>query len=108
MPRIVLAAVAASVVVVGALATPVQAQTQTTTQTCTRNFVGSGSTCTTTTQQGSAQNPALKMTRQEVVDEAARVAKWEEVCKPRISRDRYGVARYSYAQPDCEHGLTGQ
>jgi hypothetical protein len=106
MPRIVLAAVAASVVVVGALATPVQAQ-QTTTQTCKRNFVGGGETCTTTVQNGTGQAPQ-KITRQEAIDETARIAKWEEVCKPRISRDRYGVARYSYAQPDCEYGLTGQ
>ena len=51
---------------------------------------------------------AVNLSRQELSDQATRIARWEEACKPKLNYDRYGVARYSYARPECELGLTGQ
>ena len=103
MLRIALAVVAATVA--ASLVTSAQAQTQTS---CKRNFMGGGSTCTTATMQMPTPTPALNMTHQEFVSQADRIAKWEEACRPKLTRDKYGVSRYSYAHPDCEHGLTSQ
>ena len=33
--------------------------------------------------------------------------RWVERCQPTIHQDRYGVARYHYAQPGCEFGVSG-
>src|SRR5262245_5686826 len=93
------------------LATAAQAQTTTTTETrtCKNNFMGGGTTCTTTTQQGSGSpgaGTAMRLSRQELADQATRIAKWEEACQPKLAYDRYGVARYTYARPDCEMGLV--
>ena len=101
MLRIALVAVA--VTVAASLATSAQAQTQTN---CKRNAVGGGETCTTATMQMPTPTPQLGMTHKDFVDQADRIAKWEAACKPKLSRDKYGVSRYSYAHPDCEHGLT--
>ena len=89
--------------VAASLATSAQAQTQTN---CKRNAVGGGETCTTATMQMPTPTPMLGMTHKDFVDQADRIAKWEAACKPKLSRDKYGVSRYSYAHPDCEHGLT--
>jgi hypothetical protein len=37
---------------------------------------------------------------------AARDRKWIAQCHPIVERDRYGVARYHYAAPGCEFGLS--
>ncbi len=103
MLRIALVAVAATVA--AALATSVQAQTLTS---CKRNFMGGGETCSTSTVQSPTPTPVLSLTHKDFVDQAERIAKWEAACKPKLTRDKYGVSRYSYAHPDCEHGLTGQ
>jgi hypothetical protein len=34
--------------------------------------------------------------------------RWVDRCRPLIRQDRYGVARYSYAQPGCEFGVGEQ
>ena len=52
--------------------------------------------------------PALNMSHKDFVAQAERIAQWEATCKPKLSRDKYGVSRYSYAHPDCEHGFSGQ
>lgn len=31
--------------------------------------------------------------------------RWANRCRPTITQDRYGVARYHYAQPGCEFGI---
>lgn len=33
--------------------------------------------------------------------------RWVEHCQPTIHQDRYGVARYHYARPGCEFGVSG-
>ena len=33
--------------------------------------------------------------------------RWVERCQPTIHQDRYGVARYHYARPGCEFGVSG-
>ena len=98
-----IALVAAAVTVAAALATSAQAQTMTT---CKRNFVGGGETCTTTQMQMPTPTPQLGMSHKDFVDQADRIAKWEAACQPKLARDKYGVSRYSYAHPDCEHVLT--
>ena len=37
---------------------------------------------------------------------AERERKWRDRCRPQIAQDGYGVARYSYAAPGCEFGVT--
>ena len=36
---------------------------------------------------------------------AARERRWVDRCRPVITQDRYGVARYHYAMPGCEFGV---
>lgn len=36
---------------------------------------------------------------------ARRDRRWADRCRPSIVQDRYGVARYTYAQPGCEFGV---
>jgi hypothetical protein len=36
---------------------------------------------------------------------AARDRKWETRCRPAVTHDGYGVARYQYAAPGCEYGI---
>ena len=36
---------------------------------------------------------------------AERDKRWVDRCRPTITQDRYGVARYHYAQPGCEFGI---
>jgi hypothetical protein len=31
--------------------------------------------------------------------------RWADRCRPYITQDRYGVARYHYTQPGCEFGV---
>src|SRR5262249_12892999 len=104
MPRIAFVAVAA--MLAASLATSAHAQTKETS--CRPNFVGGGETCTTTTVQSPNPTPSLGMSQKDFTAQAARIAKWEEVCKPKLTYDQYGVARYVYANADCEVGLTGQ
>ena len=61
-------------------------------------------------QWGTAADPHV-MQVPEAVGEAeqarfsARDRKWLARCRPVIERDRYGVARYSYAAAGCEFGV---
>jgi hypothetical protein len=43
-------------------------------------------------------------TEAELAEQTARIAEWESVCDPRVSRDRFGVSRYSYG-PACPNGV---
>jgi hypothetical protein len=45
-------------------------------------------------------------TEQEAKESVLRDRKWMAFCKPVLSTDRYGVSRYSYAQPGCEFGRS--
>jgi hypothetical protein len=45
-------------------------------------------------------------TEEEAEHSAKRDRKWVRFCKPVALTDRYGVARYSYAQPGCEFGRS--
>jgi hypothetical protein len=76
----------------------------------TRNCVGTrGSpSCVTTFRRF---NPTPHVTRvptpiaeQEVSEHRQREKRWEELCKPTIRQDQYGVSRYYYAARGCEFG----
>jgi hypothetical protein len=59
---------------------------------------------------GDAQDPYVRDVPQPVGEEekalaAQRDRKWMEHCRPIISQDRYGVARYHYVAPGCEFGV---
>jgi hypothetical protein len=61
------------------------------------------------TQWGEATDPYLRAipgprSVQEEADFAERDRKWVAYCRPVIKPDRYGVERYHYAAPGCEHG----
>ena len=45
-------------------------------------------------------------TDEEAKESVQRDRKWVSFCKPAIFVDRYGVSRYSYAQPGCEFGRS--
>jgi hypothetical protein len=45
-------------------------------------------------------------TAQEAKESVERDRKWARFCKPVVLTDRYGVSRYSYAQPGCEFGRS--
>jgi hypothetical protein len=44
--------------------------------------------------------------QEEAEQSVKRDRKWAHFCKPVAFTDRYGVARYSYAQPGCEFGRS--
>jgi hypothetical protein len=41
---------------------------------------------------------------QDIAESKERDRLWQARCKPLVERDRYGVGRYTYAQPGCEFG----
>jgi len=43
---------------------------------------------------------------QDAKESVARHHKWLTFCKPVVITDRYGVSRYTYAQPGCEFGRS--
>jgi hypothetical protein len=45
-------------------------------------------------------------TEDEAKESVLRDRKWMSFCKPVVLTDRYGVSRYSYAQPGCEFGRS--
>lgn len=45
-------------------------------------------------------------TEEEARQSVERDRKWVKFCKPVAMTDRYGVTRYAYAQPGCEHGRS--
>jgi len=47
--------------------------------------------------------PPLR-SEQDLAESKERWRLWQARCKPLLDRDRYGVARYVYAQPRCEFG----
>lgn len=57
-----------------------------------------------------AGNPFIRRVPQpsdeaELARAKARDKKWLARCRPVIAQDRYGVARYHYAEPGCEFGV---
>jgi hypothetical protein len=74
---------------------------------CVRTF-GSFS-CVT--RWGPAVDPNIRYAppprdEREAAEVAARVRQWEARCRPIIRPDQYGVGRYWYAAPACEHGVV--
>src|SRR5262245_26269627 len=74
---------------------------------CVRTF-GSFS-CVT--RWGPAVDPNIRYAppprdEREAAEVAARVRQWEARCRPIIHPDQYGVGRYWYAAPGCEHGVV--
>jgi hypothetical protein len=73
------------------------------------NCVGSrmSVSCVTTWRSG-VVDPFVRelapRTEQEIAESKERERKWEARCRPVIERDRFGVARYTYAGPGCEYG----
>jgi hypothetical protein len=62
-----------------------------------------------TTQWGEASDPYIRVVpaARNVAEEgelAERDRKWVARCRPVLRQDRYGVERYYYAAPGCEHG----
>lgn len=56
--------------------------------------------CSMTIRKLEAQQDSIEARR----EAAAREAQWEARCKPAISYDAFGMARYSYAAEGCEFG----
>jgi hypothetical protein len=74
------------------------------------NCVGPAKSFNCAAQCGTAGDPYVRQVPQELGEaEKARLAtrdhKWLARCRPVIERDRYGVARYSYAAAGCEFGV---
>lgn len=77
-----------------------------------RSCVGAWGMGTCTTQQRDfVRDPHVRPVRGFETEEEAehsvkRDRKWARFCKPVALTDRYGVTRYSYAQPGCEFGRS--
>ncbi|MGH7246575.1 MAG: hypothetical protein ACREH9_00580 [Pseudomonadota bacterium] len=71
--------------------------------------IGSLSSLDCATRWGWADDPFIRVVPPPV-DEAARARaserkrRWAYRCRPSVKQDRYGVARYHYAEPGCEFG----
>lgn len=48
--------------------------------------------------------PPRELTRDEIAEQDAKIAKWEAFCKPTKTYDSDGIGRLSYAQKGCEFG----
>lgn len=71
--------------------------------------LGGGGTLNCMVRWGEAGDPYVRTVPQPIGEERSRSAerdrKWQERCRPTISQDAYGVARYHYAAPGCEFGV---
>lgn len=90
-----------------AAATPTAAQPQ---GLRTTGCVGSWRSFSCVTRWGRAGDPFVRLVPQPVdAAEQARAVerdrRWVSRCRPVITQDRYGVARYHYAMPGCEFGI---
>jgi len=76
----------------------------------TSGCIGGWFTFNCVTRWGEAGDPYVRDVPQpsSAADRARaleRDKRWVDRCRPFISQDRYGVARYHYAQPGCEYGI---
>ena len=79
------------------------AQTTTVTSTQCKRTKG-GDVCTATSYQPEPPASPVPLTKKEVAEQDARIAKWEEYCKPKAVVGSDGIERYRYAHKGCEHG----
>jgi hypothetical protein len=72
--------------------------------------IGGWTTFNCVSRWGEAGDPYVREVPQPSSDADKARAKerdkrWVDRCRPYITQDRYGVARYHYAEPGCEFGI---
>ena len=70
----------------------------------TTSCVGGYSMFSCITIWGAARDPYIRTVPEGIRDQE-RDREWVAYCRPKIFRDRYGVARYRYAAAQCEFGI---
>ncbi len=72
--------------------------------------IGGAETLNCAVRWGEAHDPYIRTvpppgSEEDRARAAEREHRWEQRCRPVVTQDRYGVARYRYSAPGCEFGI---